>query len=250
MLLLIFTGVFITSRLGILNKHWMVLLWVLFSLPFVCAVGSAINWAMSLFSFLPAWVLLILLLWGAIGKQVGADAVTISVKYGTILASFAVFMQVFIWPNYLPHGMAAPMHHQTISPVTHDRVKLDPPTAKFVTETKQMLASHGFVPGSYILALYDLPGLVYLLEGYSPEVPWYFGETTRATTEEALNNACWHIGNITSTNVFVVKPATIHPDVSKCLSFSKLNFPASYTLAGTVYNTYSKCEMEVWAPQQ
>jgi len=134
--------------------------------------------------------------------------------------------------------------------MAHDRVKLDPPTAKFVTDTKQLLAQQGFVPGGYILALYDLPGFVYLLEGYSPEVLWYFGETTRATTEEAVNNTCWHIGNITNPNVFVVKPVTIHPDVTKCLSFSKLNFPASYNMAGTVYNTYCKCEMEVWAPKQ
>jgi len=250
LLLLIISGSYVAWQFSAAGRAVLMLVLVLFALPFVCAIGSAINWAMSLFSYLPAWIMLVVVLWHYIGQQTGMRVWAEIVQHGIIAGSFLIFLQVFLYPNYLPHGMAASMFEQTEQAVAYDPVKLDAPTAKFVAETEQLLSSNGFKPGNYLLALYDLPGLVYLLQGYSPQVPWYFGETTRATTKEAVDNTCWHINEITETNVFVVKPVIVHPDVSNCLSSSKLNFPASYLIAGTVYNTYCKCEMEVWVPKQ
>ncbi len=250
MLLLIISGSYITWRHSKASSSIVLLTLVLFTIPFVCAIGSAVNWAMSLFSYLPAWIMLLIILWDNIQLHTGTRLWSGILKSGSIIGCALVFLQVFLYPNYLPHGMASSMFAQTEQPLQHDQVKLDAPTATFVTQTKELLTANGFVPGNYILALYDLPGLVYLLQGYSPQVPWYFGETTRATVKEAVDNTCWHINDITETNVFVVKPLAIHPDVANCLSSSKLNFPDSYTLVGTVYNTYCKCEMEVWIPKQ
>jgi hypothetical protein len=250
LLLLIISGSYVAWQFTTAGRAVFILSLVLFALPFVCAIGSAINWAMSLFSYLPAWIMLVVVLWHYIGKQTGMRVWAEIVQYSIIIGSFLIFLQVFLYPNYLPHGMAASMAAQTEQAVAYDPIKLDSPTAKFVNETEQLLTSNGFKPGNYLLALYDLPGLVYLMQGYSPQVPWYFGETTRATVKEAVDNTCWHISEITETNVFVVKPVTVHPDVSNCLSSSKINFPTNYLKAGNVYNTYCKCEMEVWAPKQ
>ncbi len=250
LLLLIISGSYVAWQFTTASRAVLVLVVTLFSIPFVCAIGSAVNWAMSLFSYLPAWIMLVIVLWHYIGQQTGMRVWAGIVQYSIIIGSFLIFLQVFFYPNYLPHGMAASMFEQTEQAVAYHSVKLDAPTAKFVSETEQLLSSNGFKQGNYLLALYDLPGLVYLLQGYSPQVPWYFGETTRATVKEAVDNTCWHINEMTETNVFVVKPITVHPDVANCLSSSKLNFPASYLKAGTVYNTYCKCEMEVWAPKQ
>lgn len=250
LLLLTISGSYVVWQFTTAKREVWIMVMILFAIPFVCAIGSAVNWAMSLFSYLPAWIMLVVLLWQYIGQQTGITVWGRVVQSGVILGSFLIFYQVFLFPNYLPHGMAASMFNQTEQPLTYDKVKLDAPTAKFVTETEHLLSANGFEPGNYLLALYDLPGLVYLLQGYSPQVPWYFGETTRATVQEAVDNTCWHISEITETNVFVIKPVTVHGDVLNCLSSSKLNFPANYVLAGNVYNTYCKCEMEVWAPKQ
>ncbi len=250
LLLLIASGSYIAWRFTNVKREFLILFLVLFMLPFVCAIGSAVNWAMSLFSYLPAWIMLVMVLWAYIGQHTGNKIWSSVVVYGTVLVSFIIFLQVFLYPNYLPHGMAASMFEQTEQPLTHDKVKLDKPTAQFVKQTEYLLTTNGFKPGSYLLALYDLPGLVYLMQGYSPQVPWYFGETTRASAQEAVDNTCWHITEMVETNVFVVKPVIVHPDVANCLSSSKLNFPEGYLLAGKVYNTYCKCDMEVWAPKQ
>jgi hypothetical protein len=250
LLLLIISGSYVAWQFTTASRAVLVLVVTLFAIPFVCAIGSAVNWAMSLFSYLPAWIMLVIVLWQYIGQQIGMRVWPGIVQYGIITGSFLIFFQLFLYPNYLPHGMAASMFEQTEQAVAYDQVKLDAPTAKFVTETEQLLTSNGFKPGNYLLALYDLPGLVYLMQGYSPQVPWYFGENTRATVKEAVDNTCWHINEMSETNVFVVKPVTVHPDVANCLSSSKLNFPTNYLMAGTVYNTYCKCEMEVWAPKQ
>lgn len=249
MLLLIISGSYILWRFVKAGRPMVLLIMVLFSIPFVCAIGSAINWAMSLFSYLPAWIMLVMIMWAYIHQKAGTVIWSTTVQAGAIVGSLAIFWQVYLYPNYLPHGMAASMFEQTEQPLTYDQVKLDAPTATFVKQTEQLLNANGYQPGNYLLALYDLPGLVYLMQGYSPQVPWYFGENTRATVQEAIDNTCWHINEMTETNVFVVKPVTIHPQVANCLSSSKLNFPTSYVLAGTVYNTYCKCEMEVWAPK-
>lgn len=250
MLLLTISGSYILWRHADAGRPMAELVLVLFFIPFVCAIGSAVNWAMSLFSYLPAWIMLVMIIWAYINEKTSTEKWSTTVQVIAIAGSLIIFWQVYLYPNYLPHGMAASIFEQTEQPLTYDKVKLDAPTATFVKQTEQLLTANGYQPGSYLLALYDLPGLVYLLQGYSPQVPWYFGEYTRATVQEAVDNTCWHINEMTETNVFVVKPVTIHPQVANCLSSSKLNFPASYVLAGTVYNTYCKCEMEVWAPKQ
>lgn len=250
LLLLMVSGSFILWRYAQAGAQVWLLLLVLFAMPFVCAIGSAINWAMSLFSYLPAWLMLVIVLWAYIKQQIGTKIVSTVVPLAVTVGSYIIFLQVFLYPNYLPHGMAAPMQQQTEQPLAYDPVKLDGPTATFVKQTEMLLTANGYQPGNYLLALYDLPGLVYLLQGYSPQVPWYFGETTRATVKEAVDNTCWHVSEITDTNVFVIKPLALHPEVVQCLSASKLRFPDRYLLAGKVYNPYCKCEMEVWAPQK
>lgn len=56
---------------------------------------------------------------------------------------------------------------------------LDEPTADLVRELDHAMRLRDFQAGNPILALTDMPGLVYLLGGKSPGVPWYFGMSPR-----------------------------------------------------------------------
>lgn len=237
------SGLFLLSRKQSLKPTTYLLL-ILGSIPLICAIGSAVNLAMSLFSYAASWIVLCIIVWHVIGRQF---IVKIQ-QHAVAVLSFMVFGYVYIWPNYLPHGFAAPLFEQTVQPLEDENLKVDSTTASFINQTQTLLQKGDFKVNDYLLALYDLPGMVYLMKGYSPQVTWYFGETTRATLEESLDNTCMHISNINESKVYVLKPVDIHPQVLHCLRLSSLNFPMAYLLKGTVYDPYNQRTMEVWAP--
>jgi hypothetical protein len=60
-----------------------------------------------------------------------------------------------------------------------NRLKLDPGTAGLVSELGVAMKKEGFRQGDPVIALTDMAGLVHLLGGQSPGVPWYFGMSPR-----------------------------------------------------------------------
>ncbi len=52
-------------------------------------------------------------------------------------------------------------------------IQLDKDTIDFISKSAAILKRNGFKPGDQLLSLYDLPGLVYALQGVSPGIPWY-----------------------------------------------------------------------------
>ena len=65
-----------------------------------------------------------------------------------------------------------------------ERLRLDTSTADLVFRLDAAMREKGFQTGDPIIALTDMPGLVYLLGGKSPGVPWYFGMSPRLAGEE------------------------------------------------------------------
>lgn len=242
------TALFLLRRSQKLSISIIQLSLILGALPFVCAIGSAVNMPMSLFFYVHAWVMLVVILWQFIDTSKLTKVFSALFQFATIAASFGVFFWVFVWPQYLPHGFAAPLYQQTHKPLKSNSLLVDSLTAEFISGTDELLQKGDFEPNNYILALYDLPGLVYLMEGYSPQVIWYFGETTRETLDESVNNTCMHIANITEEHVYIIKPTKVDERVLSSLQNSKLGFPEQYTLQGIVYDPYNKRDMEVWSP--
>lgn len=244
----VLTALFVLWRSKKLSLPVVQLTFILGSLPFVCAIGSAVNMPMSLFFYVHPWVMLLIVLWQLVDTNRIPQALSSAIQLVTILVSFVVFFWVFVWPQYLPHGFAAPLYQQTHKPLENNSLLVDSLTSEFISGTHTLLHKGDFEPNDYLLALYDLPGLVYLMEGYSPQVIWYFGETTRATLDEAVNNTCMHINNITEDHVYIIKPLKVDERVLTSLKNSSIGFPEHYTLQGIVYDPYSKRNMEVWSP--
>ncbi len=249
-LLLILSGTYLLWRFTKAPRSMYIMSFALFCLPFFCAIGSAVNFALMLMPYQASWLILILLQWAYLKQELGIAVVSTAIRYTMILMGFGIFAHVFIWPNYLPNGIAAPLYEQTERVAEHDAVKMDPPTANFVNQTRQMLVSNGFKPGNFILAMYDLPALVYLLQGNSPKISWYYGEGIRDTKKESLTYTCKYIGEMAFVeHIYIVRPKTINPQVEACLRASALGFPEKYILAGTVFNPYYKYETEIWVPK-
>ena len=57
------------------------------------------------------------------------------------------------------------------------QVGLDPTQKKLLGRLQTQLRSAGFRPGDPIVAIGDMPGVVYLLGGWSPGTSWYFAKT-------------------------------------------------------------------------
>jgi len=58
-------------------------------------------------------------------------------------------------------------------------VGLDPGQKRLLAELQRRLQSAGFKTGDPIVAIGDMPGLVYLLGGWSPGTCWYFASTSQ-----------------------------------------------------------------------
>lgn len=81
----------------------------------------------------------------------------------------------------------------------NETILLDTTTALFVNSTKEILDNAKIEAGYPLVALHDIPGLVYLVGGYSPATPWYFSVLDARQNE--LNGMmkefnCLHIGRI------------------------------------------------------
>lgn len=56
-------------------------------------------------------------------------------------------------------------------------VRVDPNQKKLLQQLQSRLGMAGFRPGDPIVAIGDMPGVVYLLGGWSPGTCWYFANT-------------------------------------------------------------------------
>lgn len=86
-------------------------------------------------------------------------------------------------------------------------ILVDAATATFFHQLKNLLAQGGFHPDDPLLALYDVPGLVYVCGGVSPEAPWYFSKLNSRNchafdvTNLPLRKACTILTEPTSTGI-------------------------------------------------
>lgn len=129
-------------------------------------------------------------------------------------------------------------------------LKVDPITANFIEQLNSIVYQTGFQAGDPIIALHDMPGLVYLLGGVSPGAPWYFSVFPESPAR-TCNNLLYSDFNLHKA-VFLVN-SDIDPLVLGCLKEVGINFPEDYHKIGQVENPFyairplSKKTVTVWS---
>lgn len=148
-------------------------------LPFIAIIGSDTVISINLWSFLYPILLYIAISFIAYKKM----------EITTLSATVVVTTFFFVFNTVInPYRLHKSIFDQNVSIRSHygEKILVDDSLAQFYHNVVKEL--EGVEKPFPIIARYDLPSIVYLIGGYSPETPWYFsGESSKKFNEYHLN---------------------------------------------------------------
>lgn len=122
-------------------------------------------------------------------------------------------------------------------------IKVDNSTKVFLLELKTLLKRNNFIKQYPILG-FHIPGVVYLMEGISPGMPYYFNMETRdcAALQRFGNDGRLPIIMLTDNDV-------INEEFLSCLAEKKIVYPDDYVKVGEVFYPNSGSMLNVYFPK-
>ena len=237
----------------------------LFFLPFVAAIGTNTSMrALAARNIVP-WLALIVIFLTLLYQTNKANNFLYLFTLGIILW---LGIKIAYTQIYQPFRLVENRLQQTESVEDYVQpkargLKVDPPTANFLKQLHEIIATTEFQPGDPIIALHDMPGLVYLLGGVSPGAPWYFSDYRQDNDDGMLRTSmrtCNNIlhSNFDSSKAILIVNSDISPQVLGCMKDAGVNFPEEYQKVGELNNPfrtilpfvkYSRETIEVWSPK-
>lgn len=230
----------------------------LFFLPFVAAIGTSTSIRQLAARNIIPWLALIIILLTVLSNIQKAKNFIYVFSLSMILW---LGIKISYTQVYQPYKLVENRLQQTESidfVQPHARgLKVDPPTAKFLQQLDQIVNQTGYNVGDPIIALHDMPGLVYLLGGVSPGAPWYFS-TYEKSSVRTCNNILYS-DFAPSKAIFLIN-SDVAPQVLNCLKTVGINFPEDYQKVGEVNDPYYSVHWEhkeihrktvaVWSPRE
>lgn len=207
-----------------------------FLLPGIAAMGTNTSTTILAARNIVPWLALIIILLTAISQQAKAQNFVYLFVFSLI---FWLLIKINYVQIYKPYRLVENRLQQTesvnlIQP--HAKyLKVDIRTKKFLEELTNLVQKTNFKPGDPIIALYDMPGLVYLMDGVSPGATWYFGEP-RETPKRTCSNITY--SSLDKSKAILLVNNEIESQVSNCLKVQGVNFPSNYQKVGEVFNPY------------
>lgn len=230
------------------SKEANALLILLLLSPLVSLAGTGSSLAMSAASYIIPWFGILAYLF--VRYYSAALVPGLYVVAFTVVGGFVYFQMES------PFRYVQPVSEQTeIVHGPHEDIYVDADLAAFVNNTKAELNKAG-IPGGYpMVALHNLPGLVYLLDGYSPATPWYFevGWLNDASMNDNVAQVnCLNIGRISMFEsrppVFLIN-ASMLGLVKPCLVGHQFDLDVDYRAPKAVVNPYLSMENKAFSKQ-
>lgn len=220
-------------------------LWLV-AIPFFGAAGTTHRLYVNALLHLPSFFGAVVILAAVADRKMGSFFMAPAA--GVLLAALAAgqFVSGFL---VTPYRLATPKWEQSV-PVPigapASTLRLDPETAGFVAEMRQIFTDAGFEPGQDVLGLFDVPGVVFACGGVSPGRPWYFGNYGSVGENENLDALQW-AGAEKIRRAFVIQTAD-DPRVATYLARIGVRFPEEYRLVGESRHPARGESVRVWAP--
>ncbi|TGE23238.1 hypothetical protein [Hymenobacter metallicola] len=211
-----------------------VVFWLLL-MPFVGAVGTYNNLFINFMLEINYWLAVLCILYVSMPNVAALPLVRIVIF---LVPIFIVTQQYTYGMLLAPYVQAANMLQQS-EPVTFGKTHtpaellVDPKTAHYMEELRTTLKKSGFEPGMPIVAVYDLPGLVYALDGISPGNPWMFGQLDLRNCD-ALNKT-----RLDLTSAFVLVNEKPGAELVTCMRSHGMLFPEGYTEVRRLLSPYN-----------
>ncbi len=242
------------SRVPFKAAELPVLIWLL-GLPAVAAYGTANSLLLNMLLDITAWfalgVVLLLPVWAVpTGAGAARKPVWLSLLLGLLPLLYA-FQQLLHGVVFQPYMSYATLLEQRVDlPVAGqpEQIRVTPAFHRLVGSLAALLAKGGYRVGDRLIALNDMPGLVYLLGGRSPNAAWFFGFSFyRNTHALSLNKKAL-------PGAFLLVNTAFTPEQLAELHKSGLNYPQDYVLLGQVTATYTRMSgqnttIRVYAPR-
>lgn len=227
-------------------------LWLALSLlavlPFLGAIGTSNPLFVNTVFHHSTWYLLIGMMMMGWGKALGSDL--LGELLLIILAAHGVKQTVYAMINQ-PYRLVGPLTAQTERieigfPAT--ALKMSSAAANFIGHFKHMLEANGFKPGDDIIALFDMPGLVYAVGGRSPGHQWYYTVVDR--NDAMMEANAWNLRRVATERLqrsFIIQKGDIS-FFHKHLNSLHISFPHEYALCGQLVSPFSHEIVTLWKP--
>ena len=122
-------------------------------------------------------------------------------------------------------------------------IKVDKQNKHFLEELNGIFIENSFKRGNDIFG-YGIPGLVYLLEGRSPGMPWFYNKPRDLGAMDK-----YHFNK--DLPVFLVlENEPVDDDLLTVIRSKGINFPADYDLKGKVFYPNRLCMLNVYFPKE
>ncbi len=206
-----------------------VTLW-LATLPLVGSIGSGNMPLVQVFFHLTPWFAVV---WLAV---LGARPVGVCRHRVLLLTAALALLHIadaaLLRPYRVPGSLAAQDRALAGLPAARG-LRFDAAVADFLSTLTAAAARAGLRPGTPVIALYDAPGLVFLLGGSSPMRPWYFsGEENDAANCRAIQRTASR-----GARPWLLLERAIAPGQARCLDEAGLHF-TDYRPVATLPNPY------------
>ncbi|GIV35088.1 MAG: hypothetical protein KatS3mg031_2623 [Chitinophagales bacterium] len=154
--------------------------------PYVILLGSNTSLAKGVYAHLIPWMVLLSALIYFNFKKLNMQWFPLCLFAALIAFSQFHFIGGYLFRSYRVLGGLMDQRYAKLKN-TKEALWLDEATYRFMHGIQQTLQSNGFRKDDPIIALTDMPGVVYFMEGFSPGTPWYFSGSA------AVRFNCFHL---------------------------------------------------------
>lgn len=210
---------------------------MLFTLPFLIALGTGNPLPFQIVLSMAPWGLLCALLAGSVPGDWRLPALLFSVIFVAIAATQTISAGL-----RSPYRLARPLTEQTIDVdlVRLGHLKVDAQTSRFIEDVNAMRQRCGVRDDMHFLGFYGLPGLALALNAIPVDTPWLFGEPFASAVLAEIDprsiKAALVAVRVDSNGVKSLPPALLD------------HFPEDYRNCGTATLPFESVSVELWAP--
>ncbi len=224
---------------------------LLFSTPFIGSVGTANSLFLNVLWHGSTWICLIIILAIYLSKYLKSNLIPNFIIVGILFltASQVIDGNIFhpyysISYNYFNPANALKQNYEVKEISKLKNIKVDIKTKKFLKELKSKLEDNGFKKGMPIIC-YSYPGIVYLMDGISPGVPYLFN-AERDILGFKLFNSKKHVTPFVLTSM----NSELSPSLKKEMANKGIKYPEKYTLQDSVFFPNSGNYIRIYKPNQ
>jgi hypothetical protein len=206
---------------------------ILLFLPFTTAFGTNNLLYWQLWLHITPWLALVMVLF----QETQLSRWSWLVGWVILAFTAAWFWSEFvvgylIWPYRLVDNRVTNSEPLNVRSARLNGIKVDAQTKTFLEAFDAIIAKSKFQPGDGMIMLYDMPGMVYMVGGYSPGEPWYMiDESWYDTLLESMLTS-----KLASKSQYLVTNQTTPPVLLDFFETSVIDFPASYRQLERIYS--------------